>query len=150
MYFSPGSGDSLLPIVGAPENCGYEVDPLKNTLTVPLNGCNVERHVSCLRVSPLTVLLNRKSLNFILQFYYRPMASVCSSCTPIHLVRNEYRPHLATSLIQTCCHVQVVGPWCVLNWSEIQKRWFHQQCYQFLLYHNQDCPNQHSLNHHQH
>uniref|UniRef100_A0A3B4FQ28 Zona pellucida sperm-binding protein 4-like n=1 Tax=Pundamilia nyererei TaxID=303518 RepID=A0A3B4FQ28_9CICH len=39
-----GSGDSLLPIVGAPENCGYEVDPLKNTLTVPFNGCNVERH----------------------------------------------------------------------------------------------------------
>uniref|UniRef100_A0A3Q4HGB1 Zona pellucida sperm-binding protein 4-like n=1 Tax=Neolamprologus brichardi TaxID=32507 RepID=A0A3Q4HGB1_NEOBR len=39
-----GSGDSLLPIVGAPENCGYEVDLLKNTLTVPFNGCNVERH----------------------------------------------------------------------------------------------------------
>ncbi|XP_065326173.1 zona pellucida sperm-binding protein 4-like [Pelmatolapia mariae] len=41
-----GSGDSLLPIVGAPENCGYEVDPLKNTLTLPFNGCNVERHRS--------------------------------------------------------------------------------------------------------
>ncbi|XP_059205155.1 zona pellucida sperm-binding protein 4-like [Centropristis striata] len=32
----------LLPVMEARESCGYEVDSLRNTLTVPFTGCNVK------------------------------------------------------------------------------------------------------------
>nr|XP_019957494.1 PREDICTED: zona pellucida sperm-binding protein 4-like [Paralichthys olivaceus] len=36
-----GSTD-LLPVMDAPESCGYDVNPLGNTLTVPFGGCHVK------------------------------------------------------------------------------------------------------------
>lgn len=41
IFPSPGF-DHLLPVMDAPESCGYLVNPLKNTLTVPFTGCNVK------------------------------------------------------------------------------------------------------------
>ncbi|XP_040909770.1 zona pellucida sperm-binding protein 4-like isoform X2 [Toxotes jaculatrix] len=40
-----GSKD-LLSVMDAPESCGYDVNPLKNTLTVPFNGCYVKHNDS--------------------------------------------------------------------------------------------------------
>ncbi|XP_060949353.1 zona pellucida sperm-binding protein 4-like [Limanda limanda] len=36
-----GSAD-LLPVMDAPESCGYDVNSLRNTLTVPFGGCHVK------------------------------------------------------------------------------------------------------------
>ncbi|XP_035039424.1 zona pellucida sperm-binding protein 4-like [Hippoglossus stenolepis] len=36
-----GSTD-MLPVMDAPESCGYDVNPLRNTLTVPFGGCHVK------------------------------------------------------------------------------------------------------------
>ncbi|KAK2830465.1 hypothetical protein Q5P01_018396 [Channa striata] len=34
--------NELLPVMDAPESCGYDVNPVKNTLFVPFTGCNVK------------------------------------------------------------------------------------------------------------
>ncbi|CAB1443393.1 unnamed protein product [Pleuronectes platessa] len=36
-----GSTD-LLPVMDAPESCGYDLNPLRNTLSVPFGGCHVK------------------------------------------------------------------------------------------------------------
>lgn len=43
---SPGSKD-LLPVIDAPVSCGYEVNTMKNTLTIPFTGCLVTHLATC-------------------------------------------------------------------------------------------------------
>ncbi|XP_005457331.1 zona pellucida sperm-binding protein 4 [Oreochromis niloticus] len=86
-----GSGDSLLPIVGAPENCGYEVDPLKNTLTVPFNGCNVERHANGFSLQLLyTDTLGQK----------RVSTTSCNKFDPDMLPRSGGGPLMCVKLVR--------------------------------------------------
>lgn len=46
LCLSPGT-EELLPVVDAPESCGYEVNTPENILTVPLSGCHVKHLATC-------------------------------------------------------------------------------------------------------
>lgn len=42
IYFPSPGLDNLLLVMKAPGSCGYRVNSVKNTLTVPFTGCNVK------------------------------------------------------------------------------------------------------------
>lgn len=65
IYFPSLDSKDLMSVMDAPEFCGYDVNPLQSTFTVPFTGCNVKKHVGfCLGSLILTRTLKCSWLVF--------------------------------------------------------------------------------------
>uniref|UniRef100_A0A3Q0TE75 ZP domain-containing protein n=1 Tax=Amphilophus citrinellus TaxID=61819 RepID=A0A3Q0TE75_AMPCI len=106
-----GSEDRLLPIVDAPESCGYEVDLLTNILTVPFSGCNVEQHTDGFSLQLLYIdTLGQKRVSTTSCQKFEPDMSPRASGDPMMCIKLTREPlgqvPLESELV-TCGHKRI-------------------------------------------
>lgn len=91
----------MLPVMDAPQSCGYHTNLLRKTLTIPFTGCNVKSELILAKLKSWIsfTFVPWISLCFAGLNSSRVTPTLCSCCTWIELVRHWWLLHLVRDVL---------------------------------------------------